>query len=126
MRWQNGPQQLERYNGYPSLTVSGMAAPGQSTGTALKQMEQIAREVMPAGMSFEWTGTAYEEQQAGGQIGLLLGLSTSTFLGFGNFLGSNTLTFLGFTLGFFGLTLAFGDNHHGRPGSPLVVGQKFH
>ncbi|KAJ1682209.1 hypothetical protein LUZ63_022561 [Rhynchospora breviuscula] len=75
VRWQNGPQQLERYNGYPSLTVSGMAAPGQSTGTALKQMEKIAREVMPAGMSFEWTGTAYEEQQAGGQIGLLLGLS---------------------------------------------------
>ena len=75
VRWQNGPQQLERYNGYPSLTVSGMAAPGQSTGTALKHMEQIAREVMPAGMSFEWTGTAYEEQQAGGQIGLLLGLS---------------------------------------------------
>jgi multidrug efflux pump len=75
VRWQNGPQQLERYNGYPSLTVSGMAAPGQSTGTALKHMEQIAREVLPAGMSFEWTGTAYEEQQAGGQIGLLLGLS---------------------------------------------------
>src|SRR5699024_152012 len=61
----------------------------------------------------------------GSFLGLLLGLSTSTFLGFGNFLGSNTLTFLGFALSFFGLTLAFGDSHHGWPGSPLVVGQKF-
>ncbi|MET4898354.1 multidrug efflux RND transporter permease subunit [Sphingomonadaceae bacterium jetA1] len=75
VRWQYGPQQLERYNGYPSLTISGMAAPGQSTGTALNEMEKIAHEVMPAGMSFEWTGTAFEEKQAGGQIGLLLGLS---------------------------------------------------
>ncbi|MFV0624873.1 multidrug efflux RND transporter permease subunit [Sphingomonas sp. ac-8] len=75
VKWQNGPQQLERYNGYPALTVSGQAAPGASSGTALDEMEQIAAEVLPTGMSFEWTGTAYEQKQAGSQIGLLLGLS---------------------------------------------------
>jgi multidrug efflux pump len=67
--------QLERYNGYPALTVSGQAAPGQSSGTALLAMETIARQNLSGALSYEWTGTAYEEKQAGGQIGALLGLS---------------------------------------------------
>jgi multidrug efflux pump len=75
VRWTSGPQQLERYNGYPSLTISGQAAPGRSSGAALQAMERIAAEVLPAGMSYEWTGTAFEEKQAGSQIALLLGLS---------------------------------------------------
>ncbi|HXZ09192.1 MAG TPA: efflux RND transporter permease subunit, partial [Paraburkholderia sp.] len=32
VRWISGPQQLERYNGFPSATISGQAAPGQSSG----------------------------------------------------------------------------------------------
>lgn len=73
--WESGATQMQRYNGYPSLTISGQAAPGQSSGAALKEMERIADQVLKPGFSYEWTGTAYEEKQAGGQIGLLLGLS---------------------------------------------------
>lgn len=75
VRWTSGPQQLDRYNGFPAVTVSGQAAPGQSSGAALREMERIAQSVLIAGQSFEWTGTAFEEKQAGGQIGALLGLS---------------------------------------------------
>lgn len=75
VQWRTAPVQLERYNGYPSLTLSGQAAPGQSSGAALEAMEQIADEVLTGNLAYEWTGTAYEEKQAGGQIGLLLGLS---------------------------------------------------
>ncbi|MES2035961.1 MAG: multidrug efflux RND transporter permease subunit [Pseudomonadota bacterium] len=75
MQWTSGPQQLERYNGFPSVTLSGQAAPGRSSGAALEEMERIAAEVMTPGLGFEWTGTAFEERQAGGQIGALLGLS---------------------------------------------------
>jgi multidrug efflux pump len=75
VKWTAGPQQLERYNGYPSITLSGQAAPGQSSGAALAEMERIAGKVLTGNLSYEWTGTAYEEKQAGGQIGLLLGLS---------------------------------------------------
>ncbi|HEX7820153.1 MAG TPA: multidrug efflux RND transporter permease subunit [Sphingobium sp.] len=75
VRWVSGPVQLERYNGYPSLTISGQAAPGESSGTALKRIEEIAGQHLTGAMSHEWTGTAYEEKQAGGQIGALLGLS---------------------------------------------------
>lgn len=73
--WRTAPIQVERYNGYPSLTISGQAAPGQSSGAALEAMDQIADRVLTGGFAHEWTGTAYEEKQAGGQIGLLLGLS---------------------------------------------------
>ena len=45
--------------------IQGEAAPGYSSGQALDRMEAIAREVLPATMSFEWTGTAYQERQAG-------------------------------------------------------------
>jgi multidrug efflux pump len=38
-------------------------------------MERIAGQTLTGDLAFEWTGTAYEEKQAGGQIGLLLGLS---------------------------------------------------
>ena len=72
--WTAGPPSLGRYNGYPAMTVSGTAAPGESSGAALDEMERIASQ-LPDGIGFEWTGISYEEKQAGGQIGLLLGLS---------------------------------------------------
>lgn len=75
VRWTAGPQQLERYNGYPAMTLSGQAAPGESSGAALAEMERIASQVLTGNLTYEWTGTAFEEKQAGGQIGLLLGLS---------------------------------------------------
>jgi multidrug efflux pump len=75
VRWISGPQQLERYNGFPSATLSGQAAAGRSSGAALTEMERIASHVLTGNLTYEWTGTAFEEKQAGGQIGLLLGLS---------------------------------------------------
>ncbi|KQM99318.1 multidrug transporter [Sphingobium sp. Leaf26] len=75
VHWKTAPLQVERYNGYPSISISGAAAPGQSSGAALKAMERIAGETLSGSLAYEWTGTAYEEKQAGGQIGMLLGLS---------------------------------------------------
>ena len=73
--WRTSPIQLERYNGYPSLTVSGQAAPGESSGAALEAMEAIAGETLTGSLAYEWTGTALEEKEAGGQIAMLLALS---------------------------------------------------
>ena len=72
--WTAEAPQLQRYNGYPAMTISGEPAPGQSTGEAMAEMERLA-EALPAGFAFEWTGISYEEKQSAGQIGLLLGLS---------------------------------------------------
>lgn len=73
--WSEGPAQRERYNGYPALTIAGQAAPGVASGAALTEMERIADAELEPGLAREWAGTAFEEKQAGSQIGLLLGLS---------------------------------------------------
>ena len=74
VEWTAGTPQVDRYNGYPAMTIAGMAAPGQSTGEAMNEMERLA-EQLPEGFAYEWTGISYEEKQSAGQIGLLLGLS---------------------------------------------------
>jgi hydrophobe/amphiphile efflux-1 (HAE1) family protein len=70
-----GPQVITRYNNYRSVTVNGSPAAGISSGTALAAMTEISNTTLPAGYSFEWTGTAYQEQQASGQTGIILGLA---------------------------------------------------
>jgi hydrophobe/amphiphile efflux-1 (HAE1) family protein len=70
-----GPQVITRYNNYRSVTINGSPAPGVSSGTALTAMTEISNSTLPAGYSFEWTGTAYQEQQASGQTGIILSLA---------------------------------------------------
>ncbi|MBN9510677.1 MAG: efflux RND transporter permease subunit [Alphaproteobacteria bacterium] len=74
-RYVLGPQTLVRYNNYRSLTINGKPAPGVSSGDALAAMAQISHRTLPPGYDFEWTGTAYQEIQASGQTGTLLGLA---------------------------------------------------
>ncbi|WP_114974024.1 efflux RND transporter permease subunit [Rhodoferax ferrireducens] len=79
-RWINGPMQTVRYNGYPSMRISGSAAPGFSTGAAMAEMESLAAQ-LPQGMGFEWTGQSREEKLAGSQAMILYGFAIlSVFL----------------------------------------------
>lgn len=64
--WEMGPLQAERYNGYPSMGLSGAAAAGKSTGEAMAEIEELAK-ALPAGFAIEWTGLSLEEQRAGDQ-----------------------------------------------------------
>jgi hydrophobic/amphiphilic exporter-1 (mainly G- bacteria), HAE1 family len=70
-----GSELVTRYNLYPAASVVGMAAPGYSTGQALKLMEQAAQNVLPRGMAYDWTATAYQEKQIGYQAYLIYALS---------------------------------------------------
>jgi multidrug efflux pump subunit AcrB len=70
-----GPRDISHYNVYRSARIQGEPAPGWSSGQALDRMEAIAREVLPPTMGFEWTGTAYQERQAGREGQLVLALS---------------------------------------------------
>ncbi len=79
-RWITGAMQTIRFNGYPSMRISGNAAPGFSTGAALTEMERLAAQ-LPLGMGFEWTGTSREEKLAGKQAMVLYGFAIlSVFL----------------------------------------------
>lgn len=61
----SGPYRVPRYNLYPAIEVQGAAAPGVSTGEALLAMEELAADVLPDGMGFEWTDLALQEKLAG-------------------------------------------------------------
>jgi len=73
-RWITGPIQTIRFNGYPTMRISGDAAPGYSTGDAMAEMERLASQ-LPAGFAFEWTGQSREERLSGSTATILLGFS---------------------------------------------------
>ncbi|MGB9274699.1 MAG: multidrug efflux RND transporter permease subunit [Terrimicrobiaceae bacterium] len=64
-----GPDRFVRYNLFPAAEVQGAAARGYSTGQALAAMERLAAEVLPPGITLEWTELAYQEKIAGGTAG---------------------------------------------------------
>ncbi len=70
-----GPQLIEHYNLYRSATINGSAAPGYSSGQAIKAMERLAKEVLPEGYGYEWTGMAYQEILAGNQVMIIFMLA---------------------------------------------------
>ncbi|UVS87937.1 multidrug efflux RND transporter permease subunit [Burkholderia glumae] len=72
--WSVGPVALSRFNGYPSLDVTGRSAPGVSSGAAMAQMERLAA-ALPAGIDFDWVDAAREQRVAARQTPLLIGLS---------------------------------------------------
>jgi HAE1 family hydrophobic/amphiphilic exporter-1 len=70
-----GTELLTRYNLYPAASIFGSAAPGFSSGEALRLMEQLAAETLPQGMAYDWTSTSYQEKQVGYQAYLIYALS---------------------------------------------------
>ncbi|MGO4306180.1 efflux RND transporter permease subunit [Cupriavidus sp. RAF12] len=73
-QWIMGSPRLERYNGMPAVKIAGQAAPGKSTGEAMREMEQNFAK-LPPGFGFEWSGQSYEERLAGSQEPILYTLS---------------------------------------------------
>jgi HAE1 family hydrophobic/amphiphilic exporter-1 len=70
-----GPDLVQRYNMYTSVPLQGNAAPGTSSGQALDLMERLARTVLPAGISFEWTELAFQERATGDTAVFVFALS---------------------------------------------------
>jgi len=68
------PQVITHYNLFRSAEIDGSAMPGLSSGQGLAAMEEIARKVLPRGMTFEWSGLSLEEIESGGKAAILFGL----------------------------------------------------
>jgi HAE1 family hydrophobic/amphiphilic exporter-1 len=72
---------VTRYNLYPAASIFGGAAPGFSSGEAIKLMGQVAQHTLPRGMSYDWTATSFQEKQVGNQAYFIYALSiTLVFL----------------------------------------------
>ena len=72
--WTYGPPKLERYNGAPSVNIQGSAAPGHSSGDAMKSMEALIAK-LPPGIGFEWTGLSLQERESGAQAPMLYSIT---------------------------------------------------
>ena len=69
------PGVISHFNLFRSTEITGASAPGVSSGEAIAAMEQIAREVLPAGFTYAWAGLSLEELGAGSQASYIFALS---------------------------------------------------
>ena len=70
-----GPDVIYRYNRNRAVQLIGSPAPGYSSGQAVNAMEEVAASTLPAGYSYEWTGTTYQEKEAQGHEGFIFGFA---------------------------------------------------
>ncbi|TJZ63085.1 multidrug efflux RND transporter permease subunit [Sphingobacterium olei] len=61
------PSIINHYNIFRSIEVSGSAAPGYSSGDALKALEEVAAENLPNGYDYQFSGLSLQEKQSGSQ-----------------------------------------------------------
>jgi len=72
-RWSLAPNTLTRFDGNPSYEIQGQAAPGHSSGDAMRIIAAMAAKL--PGTSVGWSGISYQEQVSGGQAPILYALS---------------------------------------------------
>jgi len=72
--WSFGSPRLERFNGNSAVEIVGEAAPGKSSGDAMKIIGELVAQ-LPAGTGYEWTGASFQEHQAGTQAPALYAIS---------------------------------------------------
>ena len=71
-----GPDLLNRFNLFTSISVTGSPAAGFSSAQALEAIERVASEALPTGYGFEYAGMTREEgSQGSGQTAMIFGLS---------------------------------------------------
>lgn len=70
----SGAQTINHYNLLRSIEINGQAAPGVSSGEAIAAMEELAAQVLPTSLGYEWTGSALEEIESGNQAPIIFGL----------------------------------------------------
>jgi HAE1 family hydrophobic/amphiphilic exporter-1 len=62
----SGPEYTNRFNLFRAAQVIGGAAPGYSSGQAMTALEEVAKEVLPSEMGYDWADLSYQEKQTSG------------------------------------------------------------
>jgi multidrug efflux pump len=71
--WSTAPTSLSRFSGISSYEIQGQAAPGESSGSAMNEMEKLAAQI--PGTAVAWSGLSYQERLSSGQAPYLYALS---------------------------------------------------
>jgi multidrug efflux pump len=64
-RYVSSPKLVTRFNGFPSVKLTGSQASGYSSGDAIRAMEEVARETLPGDFAYAWAGQALQEKESG-------------------------------------------------------------
>ncbi len=70
-----GADLLPHFNVYRTAEITATPKPGVSSGQIIAAMEDLAKTELPAGYSYEWTGTALQEKEAGGKQGVIFAMA---------------------------------------------------
>ena len=63
-----GPEFTSRFNEYRAVEITGSAAPGYSTVQAMRALEEVANQVLPKGMGYDWNALSYQQNKAASQV----------------------------------------------------------
>ncbi|MDE5903068.1 MAG: efflux RND transporter permease subunit, partial [Muribaculaceae bacterium] len=69
-----GPDLINRFNMFTSISVTGSPAPGVSSGQAIEAINRVAQATLPAGYTFEYSGMTREEATGGTSMGYVFAL----------------------------------------------------
>ncbi|MDR4496105.1 MAG: efflux RND transporter permease subunit [Nitrospirales bacterium] len=62
-----GPEQVTRYNMYPSAMINGQPAQGYSSGQAIAAIKEVAARKLPKGFGYDWAGSSRDQAHMGNQ-----------------------------------------------------------
>jgi HAE1 family hydrophobic/amphiphilic exporter-1 len=63
-----GPEFTSRFNEYRAVEITGSAAPGYSTVQAMKALEEVANQVLPKEMGYDWNALSYQQNKAASEV----------------------------------------------------------
>lgn len=68
------PSIINHYNIFRAIEVNGAAAPGYSSGDAIRALEEVAQQTLPNGYSYDFSGLSLQEKQSGNMTMMIFGL----------------------------------------------------
>ena len=66
-----GPLNINRFNLFTSINVTGTVADGYSTGQALQAIREVGEQILPAGYTYDFSGLTREEAKASNTTGII-------------------------------------------------------
>lgn len=72
MKMVYGPQEIDRFNLFTSINVNASPADGYSSGDAIKAIEEVAKDNLPSGYTYEYSGLTRSEQESSNSTMMIL------------------------------------------------------
>ena len=69
-----GPSSINRFNLFTAININASPADGYSSGQAIQAVEQVAKQTLPAGFTYEYSGLTKSEQESSNSTALIFAL----------------------------------------------------